>query len=271
MSRKVNSMGFGTWLRSARRDARKSQQAAATEAGIDQQLWSRLERGLAPRDCNLEAICKAVSRTTTEASSIIEADALSVLAVQEYQTKYKSYKTGLLAREKSRGEVGVFILREDAEPVDSIAVDEYIDILKGTSQTWINLLFRSPDPRVWRSFYQLHGSIIKKLGGQEGGFIQRLRGYYRHDEYAEPAVTSLPITHPYILGSDGGGVSLTVALFDQSVRRNEILTGCSEAEAAQRSLCMMEQSQNAAMQIRQWIGLRNAIEPLTQLWVPITN
>ena len=163
----------------------------------------------------------------------------------------------------------MYIIREDAEPVDYVAVGEYADFLGKTTATEITLLFRSPNPRAWRSSIQLAGALNDYLGSEAASVLQRIRAYYRHPESSEVANVSLPLAHPYVLLCDRSGTDVASALFDESVKQRSLASGLDEARAAQNSLCIVDHHRHVAGEISSWVGLKSPTELIDNMWVPI--
>lgn len=268
--RKIRCVAFAEWLKSARIRAGKSQAQAAQETNITQQEWSRMEReGAIPYEEWLNRICQAVGCPTSEALNIIQGQVTSDRRVSEYDVRYRTYKQTLIEREKPDNAVGVFIIRDDPEPVDYIAVQEYLSVLQATTSTWFTLLFRYPSPKVWQSYHLLMAAITQKLGDNSNSLGHRLRAFYRKPDYAESAEIGLPMAHPYLLTCDNSGLDLASAVFDQYIKQQEIAAGYDEPVAAQRSLCILNHDRHTATQIAQWIGLASSVEPLSHLWFPV--
>lgn len=227
--------------------------------------------GLVPSKQTLEAICQALGRPMSEALAVLSGDIATTSMVDEYITRYLEYKRRIIERERRSGLVGIFVLREDPEPVDRVSVQEHIDLLAGTEHTHVTLLFRNPDPRAWRSYYQLVGAIAQQLGEKGSKLLNRLRAFHRHPECAEQSYASLPMVHPYILTCDSQQVELASAMFDETVKQAEMLRGFPEPEATQRSLCVHQHARHVATQVAQWVGFGSALEPLANLWVPVVS
>ncbi len=269
MAKRVRYPDFGRWVQATRETLGKSQLELSIEVGSSQPPWSRIEReGIIPEGIGLASICKVLGKKEKEAQ-VFMSDPMLQTSLDQYESLYNAYKESVVRQELQMGPVRVFILREDPEPVDYIAVGEYIDVLSRTQSTSFVLLFRSPDPRAWRSIYQLIGAIAQQSGWDYDVILPRVCAFYRHPDYAEHANAILPMINPYILTSSRQGISIASRLFDESVKQQALATGYDEPQAAQRSLCIVRHSRVIADRVANWVGFRSPFEPLPQLWIPV--
>jgi hypothetical protein len=238
----------------------------AQEAMMSPQDWSIVERdGWVPPNNKLARLCEALGKSTAEAEVFL---GVFEPSVSPYESLYREYKESIISQER-RGPVGIFIVREDPEPVDYVAVQEYIDVLAKTEMTSFTLLFRYPDPRAWRSVQQLVGALMEQSSWDRARVLSKVRGFYRHPDYAEHTWTSLPMAHRYILTSAQSRITVASWLFDEDVKQKELAAGYDESQAAQRSLCIMRHERSVADRVANWVGFRSPSEPLPQLWVPV--
>lgn len=269
--RKVRSHSFGLWVRVNRQRLNLSQKEAAELASIGQQHWSKMERyGLIPRQELIETICRAVNCPLSEGLDQLKqetnVDFDSYASV--YNARYQSFKQRLIGRGQDGSTVGVFVVRDSPVAADTVAVQEYLNVLIGASNIWITLLFRRIDPNAWRSFHRLMGTLVQQSQVNDPAMIcRRIRAFYRRQEYAD----DLPLTHPYILISDNHGLELASAVFDPAVEATAIKAGFSGLEATKHSLHIVGHEPHQAARVADWIGLSNTIDPLSSMWVPIAD
>jgi hypothetical protein len=268
----VRSKAFADWVANQRFKAQMTQLQASLDAGISQQDWSRMQRqGLIPsNDQLLERICRALGSSVAEAKQVIEVALGAQVDTAPFEAQYLAYKESIIELGRQQRPVSLFIIREDPEPTDYVAIREYIEVLTRADHISFVLLFRYPNPQVWRSYFQLLGAITEALPAMDSAAInRRVRALYRHPHYAENMDTSLPMYHPHVLTSGQSGMNLAAFVFDERIKREGIVAGLDEPQAVQRSLCIVRQDVRAARQIASWIGLRSPLEHLPNLWVPI--
>lgn len=270
MNKKKMSVVFGAWVKRMRMNKGFTQAQCSEKTGIPQAKWSRIERsGVLLPDDVLKSLCDALDCSISEALVHIQATTASSQRISFNQSSYSSFTQRIVERDRSSVQVGVFVLRESPEPVDYVALEEYAQFFRETKSSIITLLFRYPDPRVWRSALQLRVMLAEKLDVEIDAVSSRIRAFYRRPEYTEPPETALPLLHPYVLTSDRTGVDIASFVFDDDLRRTEIAEGWDEPQAIQRSLSVVGHDRYMASKITQWIGLASTVDPLSELWVPV--
>src|SRR5258708_1007147 len=95
---------FGEWVKAAREAQTLTQKDAATQAGIKQQIWSRIERyGIIPSTPKLIALCAALNKPVEEAAAFQVGASNIDVRVRNYELDYLEFKRLLTQRANTDG------------------------------------------------------------------------------------------------------------------------------------------------------------------------
>jgi transcriptional regulator with XRE-family HTH domain len=227
MPRRVRkSPEFGRWVKQARLDCGKNQQQLADSASVSQQYWSKIElQGLVPTPEQLASICKALGKSEEEAQEILGTITEIDERARMLEKEFAGFQQWLIRRPQP---VHIFIVREDAEPVDDNSVTLHYEILSAAPHLRLSILFRYSERKVWASFRRLAEAIgemwsveeessngvgdtpkqnrKRSLSSEEepsNGIGDRLSGYYRKLE--EDRERSIPLGQPAVVVMDPTG------------------------------------------------------------------
>lgn len=281
MAQRPKSTKFGLWVRTSRLRLGRSQESLAQEVELDQQVWSRIERGMIPSDAELARICKALGEREEVARRIIMDTATTQTRVQLLREDFLGWKDTIRQRALSatpEDPLEIFVLREDSEATDDITIQQYAELLSPADEQpphiRISLLFRFSDRTIWQSFRGLATKLAQRWV-TEGRSLKLLQdsvhGYYRCPDSEEDRSSSLPMPHALALIDDmTDGPQLYSFDFHPGVYDMLIRSGRDSADAKLSSAALLPGSTDRAKLIDGWIGshFRGKLDP--DLWTRIS-
>lgn len=273
------SSALAEWVKISRGD--RKQRELAVRAGISHQAWSKLERdGVVPRPATLQKVCEALGKPYSEARDILIAEDVTRSRRRNFNYDYRKFKADLVrrAQKPDRQPLQLFVIREDAEPSDSIAVDQHIELLREADKIEISILFRTSNPETRQSFPLLAREIDRKLAATrsadpelatESEVAERFFGFYRLPAFEELSSPRIPMPHPVILISDDDELSVYSYDLHLEVLHSQTEAGVRRAEAQLRSIMLWPGTAELAERFANWMRARNRSTLPPNVWQKI--
>jgi transcriptional regulator with XRE-family HTH domain len=152
------SVEFGKWIKLARMEAGLTQKEVAQRLGFTQPYWSKIEqRGIVPNDEHLALICEILGRSPEEAKGKFDSPSKFIEIEHRLEKEFEEFKNWL---EELPRPVHIYVIRQDAEPVDKMLINMHYELLRDNDEMYISILFRYSDREIWSSFIELATSIL---------------------------------------------------------------------------------------------------------------
>ena len=159
-----------------------------------------------PDDDELVRIAYALGKSPQDARKILAVGSKLEEREQILAEEFWGFQQWLISRPKP---VHVFVVREDAEPVDEFSITLHYEILRIAKHLKISILFRYSDRKTWASFRRLAEAVKGKWSDTHENsddsvddLNDRISGYYRNPKFEEKRDLSMPLAQPAVIVVD---------------------------------------------------------------------